>query len=350
MQTPPLSALFDQWQNYQKAYMDTWQNMAGPATPTSPWSAAMDSWWQSVSGQTTPENRDMYSILLKQGKSFFDMAATLNGSFTEAFAAGNDSAEWETVISRSFDGLRKTLASGSSSVPMEFWKKLIEERFQVPADMVPEFVRDFQASSEKILKTPGVGQAREQQAQLQHLVGLGMEFQNACGEYVQVQNKISNLSVDLLQKRVGEMFEQNKYPDSFRAIYDLWVDCYEDVYAEAVMEPEYNTAYGNMVNSMMALTKAQREIQDDTFEMMGMPTRRELDTLLKRFQEERRERHRMRAEIDTLKEQIRTLTETRPAAKKAAASSTEKPRAATTRRTTTRRKSTTKTAAPKSSS
>ncbi len=366
MQTPPLSALFDQWQHYQKAYMNTWQTMQGSLPgqqPNNPWGTALDNWWQSVSAQTTPQTQDLYSILVQQGKSFFDMAGNINGSFNDAFNATGNASEWEDIINQSFDGLRDTLASGSSSVPMDFWKNMVGEQFHSSTNAMPDFLNYMKSSGEQILNAPGVGQNREQQQKMQNLVILAGKFQEASGEYMQVQNKISNLSVDMLQKRVGEMFENKEYPESYRAIYDLWVDCYEDVYAEAVMEPEYNTAYGNMVNSMTAFTKAQREMQDDTLETLGIPTRREVDTLLKRFQEERREKHKMRAEIDELKQQVNQLIESQsktPAKKStpvAKTTASSKPKKAVTASTTTRRKTstaakpkTTKSKSPKSTS
>ncbi|MGH8500553.1 MAG: class III poly(R)-hydroxyalkanoic acid synthase subunit PhaE, partial [Methylococcales bacterium] len=318
MQTPPYSALFDQWQNYQKSYLDAWQSMAGSSTlgklPGNPWTDALEKWWQTFSNQSAPASRELFSMLVEQGKTFFNMASTLDGSLSEAMKTQSNGGDWEKVISKSFDGLRDSLAAGASSMPMELWRKFVIERFQSPGDLIPDFVKQLQDNRNQILSMPAIGQSREKQELLQKLAKEVSEYQIACGAYMEVQAKIGNLSVDLLQKKVVEKFNNKDYPESYRAIYDLWVDCYEEVYTDAVMQPEYNKAYSDMVNSLMSMTLTYRGLQDDTLEAYGMPSRRELDTLHRRFQEERRQKQIMRTEIETLKEQINQLTERTQAA------------------------------------
>lgn len=349
MQTPPFSAMFDQWQNYQKSYMDAWQSMSEtsrPGTQTgNPWTDALDKWWQALSKQSSPDSQDIFSMLIEQSKTFFNMASTINGSLNDAMQVQNAGGDWEKVISTSFDGLRETLAAGSSSIPMELWKKFVTEQFRSPGDLVPDFVKQFQDAGNQVFNMPAVGQSREKQEQLQKLAKQLSAYQVANGEYMEVQIKIGNLAVDLLQKKIVEMFENREYPESYRAIYDIWVDCYEEVYAEAVMQPDYNTAYGDMVNALMGLTLTYRQLQDDTLEKYGMPSRRELDTLHQRFQEERREKHKMRAEIESLTEQVERLAEsikTAPPEKPAAKAKSTAP-ATAARRTSTRRATSTKT-------
>ncbi|MGR9106674.1 MAG: poly(R)-hydroxyalkanoic acid synthase subunit PhaE [Gammaproteobacteria bacterium] len=314
MQTPPLSAVFDQWQKYQKSYLDAWKSMAESsisANPAgNPWTDALERWWLSLSEQSVPAgSKDLFSTLIEQGKTFFNMASSINGSLKDAMNIRSTGGDWEKVIARTFDGLRGTLAAGSSSFPVEMWRKFIIEQFQSPGDLIPDFVKKFQDTEHLLLNMPAVGQSREKQEQLQKLTREISDYRVACGEFIEVQTKIGNLAVDLLQDEIKEMFSKGEYPESYRAIYDLWVDCYEEVYADAVMQPEYNKAYSDMVNSLMNLTVTYRGLQDDALEASGMPSRRELDTLYKRFQEERRERFKMRAEIASLKEQIKQIGE-----------------------------------------
>ncbi len=311
MQTPPFSAMFDQWQNYQKSYMDAWQSMAESSIsgkqPGNPWTDALDKWWQSLSNQTASASPNLFSMMLEQSKTFFNMASLINGSLGEAWKVKGKGGDWEKVISKTFDGLRGTLTAGCSTFPVELWRKLIIEKFQSPGDLVPDFIKKLQDKENLILNMPAIGMSREKQEVVQKLAKEVTEYQIACGEFMEVQTKIGNLAVDLMQEEICEMFSAGEYPESYRAIYDLWVDCYEEVYADAVMQPEYNTAYSDMVNSFMSLTLIYRQLQDGTLEACGMPSRRELDTLHRRFQEERREKHKMRSEIEALKEQVKQL-------------------------------------------
>ncbi len=311
MQNSPYSSLFDQWQSYQKSYMETWQSMAGNAAPSNqtanPWSAAIENWWKTASLNANPQANDMFSMLLDQGKTFFDLSSTLKTTLTEAFNTQDSADDFEKMVSQSFEGLRETLSASASTAPIEFLEKMVGQGWSSNAEFVPKSIEQLQSLSEKMISMPGVGMSREKQEKFQQLAMLSAEYSQAAGEYLKAHNNISKQSVDLLQQRFVEMYERKEQPESCRAIYDIWVDCYEEVYAEEVMKPDYNSAYGDMVNSLMALTKAHREIQDETLETLGMPSRREMDTLLQRFQQERREKSKMRAEIETLKSQIESL-------------------------------------------
>ncbi len=317
MQNFPNSPFFDQWQNYQKSYMNTWQSMAGTGIPSmnsaNPWAAAMENWWNTASINAKPQTKDMFSMLVDQGKTFFDLSSQLNNTLTDAFKIQDSAAEFETMVSKSFDGLRETLSASASTAPMEFLENMAGQSFFSGSDVIPKILEQLQSESGKLMSMPGVGTSREKQEKIQRLARLVTEYNKASGAYMEVQNDINKKSVDLLQKRFVEMYERKEQPESCRAIYDTWVDCYEEVYAEEVMKPDYNTAYGEMVNSLMALTKAHREIQDDMLEMLGIPSRREMDTLLERFQQERRDKHKMRAEIEELKAQIGALADAKPA-------------------------------------
>lgn len=355
MQNSPYSSLFDQWQSYQKSYMDTWQSMAGNAAPSNqaanPWSAAMENWWRAASINANPQANDMFSMLLDQGKTFFDLSSKLSTTLTDAFNTQDSADEFEKMVSQSFDGLRETLSASASTAPIEFLEKMVGQGWSSNTEFVPKSIEQLQSLSEKMISMPGVGMSREKQEKFQQLAMLSAEYSKAAGEYLKAHNNITAQSVDLLQRRFVEMYERKEQPESCRAIYDIWVDCYEEVYAKEVMKPNYNAAYGDLVNSLMALTKAHREIQDETLETLGMPSRREMDTLLQRFQQERREKSKMRAEIDTLKSQIEALAVTTPAAaakartpaaktrtRKAAATKTSAPKTSATRRTATRKK------------
>ncbi len=360
MQNSPYSSLFDQWQNYQKSYMDTWQSMTANAMPTmqpaNPWSAAMENWWKAASNNAQPQTNDIFSMLLDQGKTFFDLSSQLNTTLVDAFNTQDSADDFENMVSKSFEGLKDTLSASASTAPMEFLERMVGQGWSSSTDFVPKSIEQLQSLSEKMISMPGVGLSREKQERFQRLAILAANYNKATGEYLKAHNDISTQSVDLLQQRFVEMYKRKEQPESCRAIYDIWVDCYEEVYAEEVMKPDYNSAYGDMVNALMALTKAHREIQDETLETLGMPSRREMDTLLQRFQQERREKSKMRAEIETLKAQVEALANAKPApaakAKTPAAktrttkataakSNTSAAKATAKRRTTTRKKTTT---------
>ena len=289
--------------------MEAWQSMNDATAPKksldNPWTAALENWWKSASTGASPQTKDLFSLLTEQGKVFFDLSSQINHSITDALQPDAHATDMEKIINKSFDGLRESLTIGATKAPMDAWLKIAGDSAKSTGDIV---LNQVHSTGHQFLAAPGVGIFREKQEQLQNLAKLVAVYQKAYGEYLNAQIEIGNLAVNRLQERVSEMFTNNEQPESFRNLYDMWVDCYEEVYADYVMKPAYVVVYGDLVNSLMNVTRAQREMQDDLLEAVGMPSRREIDTILRRFQEERREKHGMRSEIAELKAQISQLS------------------------------------------
>jgi regulator of replication initiation timing len=93
------------------------------------------------------------------------------------------------------------------------------------------------------------------------------------------------------------------------------------------MSDEYQTVYGDLVNSLMALKRHLALMVDEGLEAMNIPSRSEINTLQKRQQELRRENHALRAEIESLKDMMQKTTSRSSAATEA------KPKAATKKTT-----------------
>ncbi|MFQ5936933.1 MAG: poly(R)-hydroxyalkanoic acid synthase subunit PhaE, partial [Acidiferrobacterales bacterium] len=89
-----------------------------------------------------------------------------------------------------------------------------------------------------------------------------------------------------------------------RELYDVWVDCCEDVYGDYVATDEYAELHARLVNTLMALKRHAGAIIDEVLGAMNMPTRREVNTLHHRLQQMRREGNAMRTESAALKEQV----------------------------------------------
>ena len=86
-----------------------------------------------------------------------------------------------------------------------------------------------------------------------------------------------------------------------RELYDLWVECSEEVYAKNVLTDEYAEMHGEMVNALMALKHQGAQMMDDLAGALNMPTRQEMDTIHLRFQTSRRNNQTLRKEVATLK-------------------------------------------------
>jgi class III poly(R)-hydroxyalkanoic acid synthase PhaE subunit len=149
----------------------------------------------------------------------------------------------------------------------------------------------------KLLSTPGVGPDREAQEQQRRYSKLWMDYQRTLDEYNSAHHAVGKETIERLKARVIELSEKGETLDSMRDVYDLWIDCAEDAYADFAYSDEYQEIYGRMINSQMALKKETRNTVDSMATSVGLPSSRSFDTVLKRMQEMRREIRQLKKSI-----------------------------------------------------
>lgn len=326
----------DDWLETQRKYWETWTSMnsqalglAKPAFPS--WEGAMDHWWQAVSAGVPQEGRLLVDRMLDQGKAFFHLADNLN----QNLQGGDWAAAMEKTINemqKAFglsiqnpgdDNLHKMMAFWE--MPFDNWQRFASSMSLTPGDMLRNMPHDQVGEKlNRFLSAPGLGYSREEQAQYQDLARRGLAYQKASQDYFKFFSGLGIMSLEQLRERLAKMAADGKSITSYRALYDLWVECCEQVYGEQVATPEHAQVHGALVNALMALKKRMSIMVDENLGALNMPTRTELRTLEDRVQETRRENKRLRRELDALKEQLAGLAD-KPAATRTAA--TRKPAA-----------------------
>ncbi len=86
----------------------------------------------------------------------------------------------------------------------------------------------------------------------------------------------------------------------------------EAAYADFVMTEEYQTLYGRLVNTLLAVKQQMARMVDQNLEAMHMPTHAEIGTLQCRQQELRRDNLKLHKEIKGLQSQLEALRKTLP--------------------------------------
>lgn len=163
---------------------------------------------------------------------------------------------------------------------------------------------------------PGIGYHREKQEKLNTLYRLWAQFQKDAQVY---NEKMTAIGIEALKE--FNIFVQNPPADakplqSLKDIYLKWVDISEDLYGKYAVTEEYTKMYGATVNSLMHFKKKFQELTDDTLDQLGIPSRRELDSLHKRVHELAKENRELRKMIQEKK--------ARPAVKTAAPAKSKK--------------------------
>lgn len=272
----------------QRRYLEAWQQLAGAGAPTgSPWSEALEHWWQVAAPAGAGTAGDVMARLLAQGQGFLWLGDRL------AEAGGQDSGDPVRSLLDALDGGDGTVRQVLRllQMPLETWQRAAAALSPVPGeagDDGPASGEALAGEFTRLLSMPALGLTREAQAGAQRLARRWLEHQAAQQEYAGLFAGIGVQAVALLRQRLEELGSRDEAVTSLRQLYHLWVDCCEEAYASAVGTDEYSRLYGRLINTLMAVKQDGQHLADDALGMFGMPTRSELETLHRRFQDERR--------------------------------------------------------------
>ncbi len=78
-------------------------------------------------------------------------------------------------------------------------------------------------------------------------------------------------------------------PESALKLYELWVDCAEEAYAERVRSEEFASLQGQLANTTAELLLLQRRQAEQLARAFGLPTREEIEGLERQLRELREE-------------------------------------------------------------
>ncbi len=300
----------DEWMKSQQEYLDTWTDLSEKMTsgfqpakkPINPWVEALDQWETFI--PNTGESQPYAQRMLDQGKAFFEMSDGIS-KFLKVLNEVNESKEqWQNTLQSQMEAIKKAFETGDSSLaafwdePLDSWKSSLGDspielqsfmKFVDQAQGMDSLTNPIYDEMNKKLSTPALGQNREAQEQHQKYTCLLMDYQRASQEYNTAHHRVGQEAIERLIAKISEMSKQGESIDTMRGIYDLWVDCAEEAYAEFAFTDEYQTVYGRMINSLMALKQASRNIVDSAMTSIGLPSSKAFDTVLQRMQEMRRE-------------------------------------------------------------
>lgn len=310
------------WMETQRKYWQAWTDMGlntlGQKIPAaSPWEGALNHWWGTLAPTAPDASRIFIDKLMEQSKHFLRMSDDLYRNL----GAGKNVDEWTAILQKTFgdpllnlgatpgsqdEAMRRMLAFWE--MPLDNWQKMVTSLSLLPNDalrhMPHEQIRD---NLQRFLNVPGFGYTRERQGQYQDLVHCATQYQTALQEYTQFFSTLGVKSAQRMRERMDALNAKGTTIESARGLYDIWVGCCEDVYAEQVMAPEYAVLHGKLVNTMMAFKQRMSAMVDESLAAMNMPTKAELRTLQDRLQETRRENKTLRRDIDALRELVAAL-------------------------------------------
>ncbi len=323
----------ESWMNSQQNYWKSWADLAqrgmkAPEAPKHPLADGLTQWWQAVSPMAPPAGREVFDKLMEVSKGYYTMA--------ERFMSGaqNKPEGGMEAINGWLDGMQKMWGDWSQmgsafrpegmfpheqfkglttfwDLPMDTWNRLAANVMPMPGDFTKAFQQNgsqpMQDQFNKFLSVPAVGYARESQEQYQILAQRQMDYSAATQAYQMAFGKLGMESAKGFQAALQERVKDGKPIQSLRELYDQWVEMSEAAYAEFVMTQEYQTLYGRLVNTLLALKQQMARMVDQTLEAMNMPTHTEISTLQSRQQELRRDNLKLHKELKSMQAQLEAM-------------------------------------------
>jgi class III poly(R)-hydroxyalkanoic acid synthase PhaE subunit len=332
-QTESMSNWVQAWSDLQRRSWEAWSSAARTAmTGASPvsgaagagvdpwalWRESLTRWQQSLGAQSGQSVAQVYGRLLEQGFGYLRLSEQLFRTLNSVEAAQKAGADWTAAVNRSMEQAKEAFSKACTDagdaaqgcmallgLPMDTWRRVVSSMSLFPGDFLQllkqEDVRHIgdamRLRFEQFLSIPPLGYTRESQEQVQEAMRYWMDYQEALSKYSAVFAKVGLRALDLLQRKLLEMGSGDERPDTVRRLYDLWVDCGEEAYAEVVSSGEYGELNAAVVNSSMALKRQGQLMVDELLSAMNMPSRRELNTAHERI-------HRLDREVKALQAQV----------------------------------------------
>lgn len=285
------------------AWSNLMRGVGAPTPPAAPAWADPAAWWTQVAGQAPPAPEHSAEALLRglrdQAGGWFAQMQRLAAQFAGRDASAADIASaWKQMLgghaSQAFTDVFASM-SRPGAQGLEQWIAQIQpflrllQTVQAPAD------------AQAWMGLPTFGFAREHQARWQQLALAQVEHQDRNRAFAELMGEAAQQAFVAFERKLGERSAPGRQLESTRALFDLWIDAAEEAYAEIALSPRFREAYGALVDSQMRLRAAvQREVEL-AGELLGTPTRTEVDAAHRKIVQLEREVRRLRDAIDGLR-------------------------------------------------
>ena len=116
---------------------------------------------------------------------------------------------------------------------------------------------------------------------------------------------------------VAKVLDENVNIEDVKELFAQWVKVFEDLYHKACMQEEYRKLYTQWTKTLLNFRQFIQESVDTNVELWGLPSKREMDTLLQRTNQDRKNTRKLDHRIVVLEQQVEQLSRELEALKKA---------------------------------
>lgn len=265
----------DQWLAAQRQLWDSMLAGRPAAAPPSP----SNTFLHGLGGALPESSRDVAARMLEFGEGYIGVTRQA----WKALEAAQGASVAQADLARQLDSLKTQFAQGFAQVFPGMASAGVPGPGAAPGSL------------------PALGPTRERQQAAQRLAQAAARYQQAFAAFTALLGRVSSGAVERLAQRLSEGAGAGKAPDSLRAVYDLWVDCGEQAYAAAAHTPEFSKAQAELNEALLDLRREQQRQVEDWARALDLPTRAEVNTLIKRVNTLRRRMRELEEELEQLR-------------------------------------------------
>jgi len=128
-------------------------------------------------------------------------------------------------------------------------------------------------------RTPPLGLFREQTEAWRAVAAARADMERLEQELAAVLRRVQSEALALLAERVKARAGGNDPVQGFRELYDLWVECSEQVFSTVAHSSAYAHLQGELGNASMRLRARTQKVIEQGLKQFDLPTRSELNSL-----------------------------------------------------------------------
>jgi class III poly(R)-hydroxyalkanoic acid synthase PhaE subunit len=172
--------------------------------------------------------------------------------------------------------LQNPAANAAGGIPLPFlesWKDFAE-RLGMKSDWGGAGHFKLEHTFQNLL--PALGHTREYQEIARRMLDLSVRFQQRYADFAQQSNDIGQSALSAMQKRSAA---GGTAPRSPAALYDEWIDCAEQAYAQAAHGEAFTRSLADLCNILSAFKIERGKMLEALARQLDLPSRAEVDSL-----------------------------------------------------------------------
>ena len=155
-----------------------------------------------------------------------------------------------------------------------------------------------------IARLPALGLAREQTEAWRELMAAQAELQQLEQELRAIWVKVQADALSMVERLIKERRQAPLTADaaSYRELYDLWIECGEQVFSQVAHSEAYCKLQAQLGNAAIRLRARQQAVIERGLKQFDLPTRSELNTVHKQMRELREKVTSLEAQLSEARE------------------------------------------------